>query len=52
VRVRRGGDQSDGVTVEDERVQGGSYIADVGWVRYTDGSVKAWRYGVEIHKVE
>lgn len=46
----RPGLQSEGVTVEHGAVVGGEYVADVGWVRYPDGSEKAWRYGAELRK--
>jgi hypothetical protein len=48
----RPGLKSEGVAVEHGALVGGQYVADVGWVRYPDGSEKAWRYGVELRKAE
>jgi hypothetical protein len=48
----RPGRQSEGVVVEHTAVVDGLYTVDVGWVRYPDGSVKAWRYGVELRRAE
>lgn len=50
VFVRRG-DPSDSVAVGHGADGRPSYRADVGWVRYPDGSVKAWRHA-ELRKAK